>query len=138
MNQITDRWYEGKVVHGNNIGGTMGYPTLNLSDPKILTGFATGVYAALVKIGDKTYHGVLYFGPRKVLSETNNIIEIYLLDFGSQIYGEKISFCLIQFIRKVMDFSNFDSLKKQIEKDVNQAKAVFNRSALISKLPLIK
>lgn len=131
-------WFKAKVIPGKQIGRTLGYPTLNLSDPKILAGFETGVYAAFVKIGVKIYQGVLYFGPRKVLSETNNIIEIFLLNFGSQIYGEKISFRLIQFIRKVMDFSNFDFLKKQIEKDVNQAKAVFNRSALISKLPLIK
>lgn len=136
--KIAGLWYKAEVVHGNKIGGALGYPTLNLSDPKILSGSETGVYAAFVKIDDKIYQGVLYFGPRKVLSETNNIIEIFLLDFVSQIYGEKISFYLIQFIRKVMDFSNFDSLKKQIEKDVNQAKAVFNRSALISDLPLIK
>lgn len=136
--KITNLWYEAEVVHGNKIGGALGYPTLNLSNPKLLAGFETGVYAASVKITDKIYQGVLYFGPRMVLSETNNIIEIFLLDFGSQIYGEKISFRLIQFIRKVMDFSNFDSLKKQIDKDVNQVKTVFNRSALISEPPLIK
>ncbi len=138
MSKITDLWFDAEIVHGNKIGGTLGYPTLNLSDPKILAGFEIGVYAVFVKVTDKVYHGVLYFGPRKVLSETNNIIEIFLLNFSSQIYREKISFRLIQFIRNVMDFSNFDSLRKQIEKDVNQAKAVFNSSALISALPLIK
>ena len=136
--KISVLWYEAEVVHGNKIGGVLGYPTLNLSNPKLLAGFETGVYAANVKIADKIYQGVLYFGPRKVLSETYNILEIFLLNFDLQVYGEKISFRLIQFIREVMDFKNFDSLRKQIEKDVNQAKSVFNRSAFISDPPLIK
>ena len=51
-------------------------------------------------------------------------MEIYILDFSADIYGEEISFYLEQYIREVMDFIDFSSLKNQITLDIEKIKEV--------------
>jgi len=99
----------------------MGFPTINLADPGILAGHKDGVYAATVSIENENHLGLLYKGPRLILGETETILEIYLLDFEREIYGQTVSFRLLNFIRGVMDFSDTEAYKKQLKKDVQGA-----------------
>lgn len=110
-------WHAGKVLEGNHLGRTIGFPTLNL-DPAILQGNQQeGVYASVVKYGNKSYIGALYVGPRLVMDETKRVIEIHVLNFDQIIYGKSIHFQLGRYIRGVKDFGSFEELKIQLIAD---------------------
>ena len=118
--------YKSKVFHGNKDGSKISYPTANL-DPSVLPeSLKRGVYAGWVEVGDRVLPGAIYFGPRLVKGEDKDILEIYILDFSAEIYGEEISFILEDHIRDVMDFTDFSLLKDQIEKDIKKIEEVLN------------
>ena len=111
-------WYHSKVFNGSQTGKKIGFPTINL-DPTIITDdIKTGIYSAQVKYQNKIYLGALYFGPRLVKNETNNILEIHILNFDQIIYGEEIEFVIGKYIRGVINFKTFKELKNQIEQDI--------------------
>ncbi len=120
-------WYESRVLTGNKQGRTIGFPTLNL-DPSVLTiDLKEGVYASLVKHDGKVYKGALFLGPRAMLNETHQVLEIYVLDFSKEIYNKTVSFKILDYIREVRNFASFDKLKEQIEKDLEEIKLVLNK-----------
>lgn len=119
---MKNSWYQAKVIRGKKIGKSLGFPTLNLDTPSILKGSKEGVYAARLKIGNKLYKGILYYGPRLLLGETVKILEIFVFDFDKDIYGETISFQVRKFIRKVKNFPNSKSFQKQLLLDCQKAK----------------
>lgn len=117
-------WYSAKVIAGKQIGKTLGFPTINLNKPDLLTVKTEGVYACLVDIQGKIYKGILYYGPRLILKEKENILEIYLFDFDKDIYGQTISFQLKNYIRPVKDFPDFEEFKKQLILDCSRAREI--------------
>ena len=121
---MKDNWYTGKIIRGKGIGKTLGFPTINLENPNVLRGKKEGVYATLVEINDEIYHGVLYYGPRLILNEKENILEIFLFDFDREIYHQRVEFHLKDFIRGVKNFSSFEELKKQVKGDSSCAKKI--------------
>jgi len=111
-------WYKAKVLPGSKEGRTIEFPTVNL-DPHILIGaFKEGIYTSQIRYGEKAYIGALYFGPRLVKGEKNAILEIHILNFNKEIYGEEIEFKVGKFIRKIMNFKSMQKLKSQIKKDI--------------------
>lgn len=123
MQQEQATWYSGEVLNGNHLGRTIGFPTLNL-DSKILSHIEQdGVYSSVVEHDGNTYAAALYLGPRVVLGETKRILEVHVLDFDQMIYGATIRFRLGEFIRGVIDFSSFQELKEQLEKDRRKIKS---------------
>lgn len=113
-------WYKGTVKKGNQLGRTINFPTINL-DPSIISyEMKEGVYAALVKHTNEVYKGALYFGPRLVLNETKKVLEIFILDFHKEIYGECVEFQIKKFIRGIQNFDSFEELKTQLQKDIKE------------------
>lgn len=115
-------WYKAKVIHGKKIAQKLGFPTLNLDNPKVLSDQKEGVYVAKIKIKRKVYDGLLYYGPRLILKEKENIAEIFVFDFGQQIYEETVYFQLIEYLRGCKNFPNLESFKKQLKYDCQKAK----------------
>ncbi|MBI4973015.1 riboflavin kinase [Candidatus Roizmanbacteria bacterium] len=111
-------WYKAKVLFGSKSGRTIGFPTVNL-DPDILIGtLKEGIYACQVEYESKMYKGALYLGPRLVKGEKNAILEIHIINFKKDIYGQEIEFNVGKFIREIIDFKSMQELKSQIEKDI--------------------
>lgn len=114
-------WLEGKILHGDQTGRTIGFPTLNL-DPTIIDSnidsLDKGVHAAWVKLHNTLYKAALYFGPRVIKNESHNVLEIHVLDFDDEVYGESVTFQLMHFVRPVMNFDSLEELKDQIKKDI--------------------
>mgnify|MGYP001616120681 CR=1 FL=1 len=117
-------WFTAKVIPGKQIGRLLGFPTINLDNPQLLIGKKEGVYACLVKIADEIHKGILYYGPRLILKEKENILEIYILDFDKDIYDQTISFQLKNYIRPVKDFLDFEEFKKQLILDCSRAREI--------------
>ncbi len=111
--------FTGTVLHGDKLGRTIGFPTINL-DVNLVTKevLKKGVYKAEVEVKQKKYVGALYYGPRLVLNEIRDVLEIHLLDFDQEIYGEKVKFIIQNFIRGIIKFNSFEELKNQLQIDV--------------------
>lgn len=114
---LKNKWFKGKIIKGKGIAKTFGYPTININNPESLLGEIQGVYLSRVKIDGKEYFGLLYYGPRLVLGENKDIVEIYIINFDKKIYGVEIEYKLFDFIRGILNFANLTELKNQIAKD---------------------
>lgn len=120
-------WYESKVFKGNKQGRTIGFPTLNLNPFVLPKEQKEGVYASLVKHDGNTYKGALFLGPRIMLNETKQVLEIYLFDFSKEIYDQTVQFQILDYIREVQNFASLDELKSQIKKDIMAIEASLNK-----------
>lgn len=123
-NESKNSWYKAKVTHGKKLATTLGFPTLNLVIPPQFKLHKDGVYACQIKIMDQLYHGVLYFGPRLILGENEKNLEVFVFDFEKEIYGKTVSFQVLDFIRGVQNFPNFNAFKRQLVLDCQKAKEI--------------
>jgi riboflavin kinase/FMN adenylyltransferase len=123
--QMLGRAYSitGIVVTGQQLGRTIGFPTANLKIPdnKFLPRF--GVYAASVAIDRSSLiPAVMNIGCRPTVDGNNPTIEIHLLDWAGDLYGQNLTVYLEKFIRTEQKFSSLDALKEQIAKDCETAR----------------
>ena len=113
--------FEGKVVHGNRLGRSIGFPTANIWLPKNNLPIK-GVFSVKISIDMSEFEGIANIGIRPTVGGTSPVLEVNIFDFKKEIYGKRIK---VEFVKKIRDEKKFDSLddlKKQIAKDVNTAK----------------
>lgn len=121
----SNSWLTGKVQRGQQLGGKLGFPTINL-DPTLLPATLThGVYAAEVEYDDQVYLSAAHFGPRKTLGEWKPTLEFHLLDFDQHIPGAIVRFRLLEAIRSTLRFDSLDELKAQLKNDVETVRKYF-------------
>jgi len=116
----------GEVERGRDRGGKLlGFPTanINLQDelcPK------TGVYAVTVECAGTKFKGVANIGYSPTFEDHQFTVEVHILDFNEEIYGEKIRVNFIKRLRDEIKFSGIDELSEQIHKDVEHAKELLS------------
>jgi len=123
----------GRVVPGNGIGKTLGFPTANLqvSDPHKLIP-AEGIYAVRAHFEGQPYQGMLYIGRRPTLNQhPEKVIEVHLFDFDQNIYGEELQVEFLHFLRRDASFANLEQLAAQLARDREAALGFFRRQAEI-------
>ncbi|OJV52003.1 MAG: riboflavin biosynthesis protein RibF [Bacteroidetes bacterium 43-16] len=110
---------EATVVHGNKIGRTIGYPTANLqADYSDILVPGIGIYAVLVHIQGQTFKGMMSIGKRPTVTDDGNItIEVNILDFDRDIYGEKLQVIFIAYVRGEEKLDGLEALKAKIASD---------------------
>lgn len=122
----------GEVIHGDARGRTIGFPTANLrlTDPYVIP--SNGVYAVRVEFNGSVFDGVMNIGIKPTFEnkELKVSLEVHILDFSEEIYGQQLTVKLIDFIRGERKFPSIDELVKQIQSDADTARA------LLSKLPI--
>lgn len=109
----------GRVVHGNRIGRTLGFPTVNLvpAGNKLLP--PNGVYLSEVEFNGKVYRAISNVGCKPTVTDERKMgVESYLYDFDEEIYGAQVSVRLLHFMRPERKFSDVEELKAQLEKDI--------------------
>lgn len=115
----------GVVIKGEGRGKKLNFPTANLqlpNDYKLLP--KEGVYAVDCIIHDKTYRGMSNIGVKPTFGGLQKTIEINILDFDDNIYGEKISVQFIQRMRDEKKFKNENELIDQLTIDRDQCKNI--------------
>tara|TARA_B110000977_G_scaffold136191_1_gene173100 strand:+ start:851 stop:1768 length:918 start_codon:yes stop_codon:yes gene_type:complete len=108
----------GIVVTGNHIGRKIGFPTANLQvldQHKLIP--ANGVYSVTVLVHEQKYKGMLNIGLRPTIDGEEKTIEVHILDFEANIYGEEITLTFEDWIRDEKKFESLDALKAQLELD---------------------
>jgi riboflavin kinase/FMN adenylyltransferase len=110
----------GTVVAGAKRGRTLGFPTANLDRVTTLVP-GTGVYAVVASVNSRQYAGAANIGPNPTFGEDARKIEVHLLDFAEEIYGQEMTVRLVQKLRETVAFSGLDALKAQLARDVARA-----------------
>jgi len=120
------RYYQirGKVATGRNRGGRLlGFPTANINLQDELSP-KTGVYAVTVECQGRQYKGVANIGYSPTFDDHIFTVEVHILDFDQDIYGEDIRVNFIHRLRAEQKFNGIDELSEQINKDVVQAREI--------------
>ncbi|MDE1189649.1 MAG: bifunctional riboflavin kinase/FAD synthetase [Pantoea sp.] len=115
----------GRVVHGDALGRTIGFPTANLPLRRTVTP-VKGVFAVeVLGLGDEPIPGVANIGTRPTVKGLRQQLEVHLLDTNMNLYGRHIEVVLRHKIRSEQRFASLDALKEQIAKDVVTARQFF-------------
>lgn len=126
-----DFFFEGKVVEGNKLGRTLGYPTANLQvgiEEKLVPG--NGVYAVTVALPDGTQkNGMMNIGVRPTVDGKKRMIEVNIFDFDKDIYGITLRVYVKKYLRGEQKFDGLDALKQQLTIDKEQSLAFFTPSS---------
>ncbi len=115
--------FSGKVVSGERIGRTLGFPTANMDVDAAALGLEKGVYAADVRVEGRpeTYRAMLNIGHRPTFAGQACTIEAHLLDFSGDLYGKTLQVTLRRKLREERRFADVAALKAQLAEDAAQA-----------------
>ena len=117
----------GRIIHGQKLGRTLGFPTANIPLRK-LTLPIEGVFAVeVLGLHSEPLPGVANIGKKPTLNGIKKLLEVHLLDFDQSIYGRYIQIIPRKKIRDEKKFSDLAALSAQIVEDVKMAKQFFYR-----------
>lgn len=115
----------GKVTTGEHRGVGMGFPTANIDVDARQALPPDGVYATRAYIEKKTYPSVTNVGLRPTFGDSHErTVEVYILDYSSDIYGKDLRIELIDRLRGEQRFADVEALKRQIAEDVNRSREI--------------
>ncbi len=128
---MLDRPYSisGRVMHGDKIGRTLGFPTANVQ-LRHQRPPATGIYAVRVSgLGDAPLEAVASLGLRPTVTSSGEMrLEVFIFDFSEQIYGRLVRVDFLKKLRDEKKYEDLESLKRQIARDCDAARAFFGRA----------
>lgn len=109
----------GSVVHGRQVGRTIGFPTVNINVPKGKFRIKSGVYKTHAIIDGVRYDAITNYGARPTFGLEEVLTETYLKGFDGNLYGKTITIVFDDYIRDIVKFYDVEELKIQLEKDKN-------------------
>lgn len=118
----------GVVVRGDGRGRDLGFPTANLrvsERDKLIP--PQGIYAVRGVLKSGSYTGALHLGPRPTFKGSPPTIELHLLEFDRDIYGEEVRVDFVEHLREIEPFTTVAALVQQIERDVDAARSAVQR-----------
>lgn len=115
----------GKVVHGHQLGRTLGIPTANLLLPKEQVSPKFGVYACRCIVDGVSYAAVTNVGTRPTVNGVGVTVEPWILDFEGDLYDREITLEFHRFLRPEMKFSDLAALQAEIRKNAEETRQYF-------------
>lgn len=117
----------GKVIHGNKLGRTIGFPTANIRLQRQVNPIQ-GVYAVKVQLPTgELVNGVANVGKRPTVNGIKQLLEVHLFDFERHLYGQNLSVIFCHKLRDEMKFPSLEALKAQIAQDAQDARFFFQQ-----------
>jgi len=119
-------FFSGRIIKGSGKGSAQGIPTLNLDLADIPTDVKEGIYAARVMIADKSFDAAVHYGERSVHGLPRSF-EAHLLTWNEELSMKDEEYVSIEIVKRLRDVRNFETeeeLKKQIERDIDEAKII--------------
>ena len=114
----------GHVVHGKQLGRTLGYPTANLRFGN-KTPALRGIYATRVHgVGTDPWPSVSSFGTRPTVDGVEPLLEAHLFDYAGDLYGRRIEVEFVARLRDEEKFPDLPTLVAQMRLDDTQARAI--------------
>jgi len=116
---------QGRVIQGKQLGRTIGVPTANISLHRKKSPLA-GTYVVDFECENgQVVNGVANIGTRPTVNGVGELLEVHLLDFNDDLYGQKVSVTFLSKLRDEQKFADLDALKAQIGEDMKQARQYF-------------
>lgn len=115
----------GKVIHGNEIGRTINFPTINQEyhDGQLVLKY--GVYQTVTDVDGIKYRSITNIGVKPTIKgERKPLAETHILGFSGDLYNEYVNVEFFKFIRPEQKFDSVDELKMQIAKDMENTKHI--------------
>lgn len=118
----------GKVSKGQQLGRTLDFPTINIKlGNRVL--IIKGIFCVKVVFTNGEVHlGAASIGTRPTVNGTTNILEVHILDFNKQVYGQNVEVFFYHKIRNEVKFDGLDELKRHIKDDVIKTRLYFNNN----------
>lgn len=116
----------GRIVRDRQIGRSIGFPTINLTDLKVMIP-KHGIYAALAKIDNRTIKAAAYIGTRPT-QNAGFSIEAHLLDFNGDLYDSNATLYFVDRIRDDMKFADEKALIAQIKEDIAHIRRILEQT----------
>jgi len=121
----------GEVIHGNQIGRKLGFPTANMDvkDKYRHKLMPAGVYLVEVILGEEKFYGMANIGYRPTIRMNKHELtaEVNIFKFNRDIYGKKITMCFLEKLREEQKFEGLEKLKEQLRKDRDAACELMDR-----------
>ncbi len=110
--------HAGIVQQGSHRAEALGYPTINipLTDEGV-----SGVYAALVKVGEEEYEAAAYADQKK------KVLEAHILDFSKDLYGWNVKVRLMKKVREYKKFKSDTDQQESIDRDITAVRTYFKK-----------
>ena len=119
----------GKIVRGEKVGRTLGFPTANV-DLRRRQSPVMGIYAVRVHgLGDGPLDAVASVGTRPTFDGTKPLLEVYIFDFDEDVYGEYIRVDFIARLREQKRYESVDDLVAQMHVDADNARSILANAA---------
>jgi len=115
--------FTANVTTGSGKGKLIGTPTINLSTDK-LPAMDEGIYACTATLDGKTEKAVMHYGPRPVFNDPKPSCEVHLLDRLLNGAPASLEVTVIGYLREIRDYPTVDGLRYQIERDIDDARAM--------------
>lgn len=124
----------GRVIHGNERGRTMNYPTANIALETGRVIPAYGVYSCAVLVNGEIYCGALSIGNNPTFGDINGVrAEVHILNFSGDIYGVNIAVFLLERVRGMKVFADKEALMTQIGHDVLKCHEIYTHATYAEK-----
>ena len=118
----------GEVIHGAKRGRQLGFPTANLDIAADLAVPANGIYAVRCQLGDERLKGVASIGTRPTFDNGPRSVEVYILDFDRDIYGQVLRAEFVARLRDEQKFPSVQALIGQMGRDVATGRAILHEA----------
>lgn len=107
----------GKVIDGEKLGRTIGYPTANIEVDELKLLPKKGAYIVEVYVKNKFYKGMLSIGTNPTVNGDKLTVEVYILDFNKDIYGDEITVKFRDFLHEEIKFESLEKLIERLDED---------------------
>lgn len=114
----------GEIIHGAHLGREIGFPTANFFPPEGLVQLGDGIFVSLATLAGETTPrpAMTYVGTRPTINSGVRQIEVHLLDYDGDLYGQTIEVALLEKLRDDQQFPNLDAMIDQLAVDEERAR----------------
>ena len=125
----------GTVVVGDQRGRTLGFPTANIDVYPGLLWPGDGIYATWAHFGGQRHLSATSIGVRPTFGLTQRLVEVYVMDFAGDLYGQPMTLEFVEKVRGQETFADIDALISRIGQDVNESREALSRAKSTVPLP---
>ena len=125
----------GTVVVGDQRGRTLGFPTANIDVYPGLLWPGDGIYATWAHFGGQRHLSATSIGVRPTFGLTQRLVEVYVMDFSGDLYGQHMTVEFVEKVRNQETFADIDALIGRIGQDVNDSREVLSHSKSTVPIP---
>ena len=113
-----------KVIDGQHLARSLGFPTLNQTIPSGMLIPKFGVYVSeiIIENSDQKLYGITNVGIRPTVGGSTPFVETHIFDFSGNLYGLRVNIGFLKFLREERKFENLEDLTHQVNTDIASAK----------------